>query len=141
MSRPAGRRTLILAALLGASAVAIGAFGAHALDGRLSERALGWYRTGAAYHATHALALLGCGLFAAHAGSWRQAGDVADAPGSLLRVAASCLGVGTLLFCGSLYLMAFTGWTRLGIVTPLGGLALIAGWLAMAIAAWRLRAP
>ena len=126
---PSGRVTLVCAALLGALAVAMGAFGAHALQGRLSPAALGWYDTAATYHATHALALFGCGLLAGQPGGRSGA--------RLLRVAALCLATGTVLFAGSLYLMAFTGWTRLGIVTPVGGLALIVGWLAMAVAARR----
>jgi len=129
-TRVPGRRTVVCAGLLGASAVAMGAFGAHALQGRLDARALGWYDTAAAYHATHALALLGCGLLAGTGGG----GSIAMR--RRLRLAGALLGIGTLVFAGSLYLMAFTGWTRLGMITPLGGVALIAGWLAMAAAAW-----
>ena len=124
---------LISGAVLGALAVASGAFGAHALQGVLSERARGWYDTAVTYHAGHALALLACGLLAAHVGT--------DGPGSgTLRLAAGAFLGGVAVFSGSLYLMAFTGWTRLGMITPIGGALLIAGWLALAVAAARLPA-
>lgn len=115
---------IVTAAALGAVAVALGAFGAHALRDVLSERALGWFATGVEYHARHALALLGCGLVAAIGGTGRA-----------LNAAAWAFVIGTLVFSGSLYLMAFTGATWLGAVTPLGGVSLIAGWVALAVAA------
>jgi len=126
------RWTLVSGALLGALAVASGAFGAHALQGVLSERARVWYDTAVTYHAGHALALLACGLLALHVGA-------SGASGRALRVSAFAFLGGIALFCGSLYLMAFTGWTRLGMITPIGGVLLITGWIALAVAAARLR--
>ena len=130
--RRAVRRMLVGGAALGALAVASGAFGAHALEGVLDERARGWYDTAVTYHAGHALALVACGLLALHVG---RAGSRA------LAVAGVAFAAGIALFSGSLYLMAFTGWTRLGMITPLGGVALIAGWIAFAVAAARLPSP
>ena len=125
-------------ALLGALAVASGAFGAHALQGVLSERARIWYDTAVTYHARHALALLACGLLSGHALAPHGAGAPSAPAVTALGVAAFAFVGGIALFSGSLYVMAFTGWTRLGIVTPLGGLALVVGWIALAVAAVRL---
>lgn len=125
------RWMLVTAALLGALAVGTGAFGAHALEGVLAERARGWYDTAVTYHATHALALLACGLVAVHA-------PVGSTTPRSLTAAGAALLIGIVLFSGSLYLMAFTGWTRLGMITPLGGLALIVGWLSLALACWHM---
>jgi len=98
---------LVCGGLLGAAAVMSGAFGAHALQGVLSERARGWFD-----------------------------GFSTNQTGTL--IAAGCFLLGILLFSGSLYLMAFTGWTKLGMITPIGGVFLIAGWLAFALSAARL---
>jgi len=119
---------LVTGAVFGALAVMTGAFGAHALQGLLDERALAWYDTAVTYQARHAIALVACGLLAG-----RQ-------PGRALTAAAVCLVLGTLVFSGSLYLMAFSGWTRAGMITPLGGALLITGWIALAVAAARLPA-
>ncbi len=124
------RWMLLLASLLGATAVMSGAFGAHALQGVLDERAGGWYDTAVTYHARHALALLACGLLSLHIGTGQGSTSI--------RIAGICFTAGTLLFSGSLYLMAFTHITRLGMITPLGGLLLIIGWLSLAVAAMRL---
>lgn len=118
---------LICGALLGATAVVSGAFGAHALQGVLGERARGWFDTAVTYHSQHALALLAAGLLAGFV-----QGSVAP------YIAGIGFLIGTALFSGSLYLMAFTGWTKLGMITPIGGLFLIAGWIALAVAASRL---
>ena len=142
---------LVGGASLGALGVACGAFGAHALEGMLSERALGWYDTAVTYHAGHALALLACGLLGTlssmpaagrarevGSGEARGQGDRGHRCRRACRIAGIAFAIGVVLFSGSLYLMAFTGWTRLGIVTPFGGLALIAGWSFLALAALRL---
>lgn len=105
-------------------AVAFGAFGAHGLQARLADVAdgakrLGWWQTGAQYHLLHALAL---GLVAL---------VVARAPAA--RFAGGAFVLGTLLFSGSLYVMALGGPRWLGAITPLGGLSLLAGW---ALLAW-----
>lgn len=103
-------------------AVAAGAFGAHALRTRLTPDLVAVFETGARYQMYHALALL----------------VIARAePVGLVRVAAWLFVAGTVLFSGSLYLLAVTGARGLGAVTPLGGLAFIAGWLALALALWR----
>lgn len=112
---------------MSAIAVMSGAFGAHALQGVLSERSRGWFDTAVTYHAQHALALIATGLLA----GFTQGGT---APA----IAGACFLIGITLFSGSLYLMAFTGWTKLGMITPIGGLFLIAGWLAFTLAAARL---
>jgi uncharacterized membrane protein YgdD (TMEM256/DUF423 family) len=98
-------------------AVAAGAFGAHALRARLTPELLAAFETGARYQMYHALAL----LLIARSG-----------PVPLIRVAGWLFVAGTVLFSGSLYLLALTGARGLGAVTPLGGLAFIAGWLVLA---------
>ncbi len=121
-----GKLTLTIGALLGALAVMAGAFGAHALQGVLDARATGWYETAATYHAQQASAVVACGLLMLAVGS-----------NAWLRGAGTALIIGIIVFSGSLYLMAFTGITRLGMITPIGGLALIVGWVCLAIGAWR----
>lgn len=112
-------------ALLGASGVAAGAFGAHALRDRLAPDLLSVYDTAARYQLWHALALLGAAWVAQQ---W---------PGRAARAAVGLLLAGTVIFSGSLYLLALTGEHRLGALTPLGGIALVCGWLALARAATR----
>jgi len=116
-------RIALTAALLGATAVILGAFGAHGLRETLSPQALGWWNTAAQYEMWHALALLA----------------LAAAPVKRPMLPASLFVAGTLLFSGSLYLMALTGARWLGAVTPIGGTLLIAGWLSLAWAAFRSR--
>ena len=121
---------LVLGALLGATAVMSGAFGAHALQTMLDTRAQGWYDTAVSYHAGHALALLACGLLSLHIGA---------GPGKRwLQSAAICFLAGIIVFSGTLYTMAFTGNTQLGMITPIGGLFLIIAWLCLAMGASRL---
>jgi uncharacterized membrane protein YgdD (TMEM256/DUF423 family) len=114
----------LLGSISGALAVALGAFGAHGLKSRLSAARLENYETAARYQMYHALALLAV-FFAAR--QW---------PASALPALAGWLFVaGTLLFSGSLYLLVLTDERRWGAVTPLGGLAFIAGWVCLALAA------
>lgn len=120
---------LISGALLGAAAVVSGAFGAHALQGVLSVQARGWYDTAVTYHATHALALFACGLASFHAGAADQL---------WFKLSATCFLAGMTVFSGSLYAMAFTGITRLGMITPIGGVFLIVAWLSLAFAATKI---
>jgi uncharacterized membrane protein YgdD (TMEM256/DUF423 family) len=102
--------------------VAAGAFGAHALRGRVPPDLLAVFETGARYQMYHALALL-------------AASRVAHRPcGS---AAGWLLAAGIVLFSGSLYLLALTGTFWLGAVTPFGGAAFLAGWVALAVAGWR----
>jgi uncharacterized membrane protein YgdD (TMEM256/DUF423 family) len=115
------RRTLAVAGLLLALAVVFGAFGAHALKSLPPDR-LQVYETAVRYHFFNALGLLGIGL----------ALRSVDAP--LLHWAAGLVLVGIVLFSGSLYALTFNAPRLLGVVTPIGGLALIAGWLVFAAA-------
>ena len=115
-----------LGALSGAMAVALGAFGAHGLKTRLPADLLATFETGVRYQMYHALALL--------AVAWA----VTRWAGSSLPAAAGWLFVaGTVLFSFSLYLLALTGQRWLGAITPLGGVAFVAGWVCLALAAWR----
>jgi len=116
MTRAAGRAATV-GALLGASGVVLGAFGAHALRARLSPDHLEVYRTGVLYHLIHAVALVA----------------VAGVADRLRRptLTIALFGGGVLIFSGSLYALAITGVRTWGAVTPIGGVALIAGWLSM----------
>lgn len=111
-------RWIRTAAVLGFLAVAMGAFGAHALRERIDPSLMRVYQTGAHYHLVHAVALLALALYGRHA---------------RIRVSipAWAFVIGITLFSGSLYGMAITGATRLGMITPLGGLCLLAGWLSL----------
>ena len=121
------RFCLLVAALALAAAVALGAFGAHALKGHLSAEMLSIYQTAVQYHFWHALGLLGVGVLMTR-----------SPDGPALAGIAWLLIFGLLLFSGSLYLLALTGATWLGAATPLGGLAFIAAWLWLAWWARRL---
>ena len=101
-------------------AVVLGAFGAHALRDRIVPDMLGVFEIGVRYQMYHALALLAVGLAV---GRW---------PAPAITVAGWLFIAGTLVFSGSLYVLALTGARWLGAVTPLGGVAFIAGWLALA---------
>ncbi|RJQ86474.1 MAG: DUF423 domain-containing protein [Desulfobacteraceae bacterium] len=115
------RYFVILGALSAALAVALGAFGAHALADRLSPGMQAIYRTAVLYHLFHAI-----GLFAvAFVCSLPKANRLACVSGWLM-------AAGTGLFCGSLYLLSITGIRWLGAPTPLGGIAMIAAWLLLA---------
>jgi uncharacterized membrane protein YgdD (TMEM256/DUF423 family) len=119
------RTFAVLGALSGAISVAAGAFGAHALKARLAPDLLAVFETAARYQMFHAL-----GLLAAAWAAGRFAGGGAAWAGWLFVA-------GTVLFSGSLYALALTGVRWLGAVTPFGGVALIAGWIALAWAAVR----
>ena len=125
---------LATGAVFGALAVMTGAFGAHALQGVLDDRARGWYDTAVTYHASHALAIVACGLAALYAGSATSNAQTL----TWFNTSAICLVIGIIVFSGSLYVMAFTGITRLGMITPIGGLFLIIGWLSLAIGAMKV---
>jgi uncharacterized membrane protein YgdD (TMEM256/DUF423 family) len=113
-------------ALCGANgflAVAAGAFGAHALRERLASDLLEIWQTAAHYHLVHAVALGLC--------AW-----LADAvPGALPRWAGRLFTAGIVVFCGSLYALALSGVRAFGAITPLGGVALLSGWLCVALCA------
>lgn len=116
---------LALAALAGFSGVALGAFAAHGLKGRLSVEYLAVFQTGVQYQLVHALALFGVALLAERL------------PGRLVTAAGSLFVVGILLFSGSLYLLTLSGLGKLGMITPLGGVCFLAGWLCLGLAALR----
>lgn len=126
-----GQIWLGLGAAFGGSAVVLGAFGAHALQSRLAQTALETWQTAVTYQFTHALALLAVGLWL----RFIVPGGIG--PGRTLDFAGAAFTVGIVLFSGSLYLLALGGPRWLGPVTPLGGIAFIAGWLALATAAFR----
>jgi uncharacterized membrane protein YgdD (TMEM256/DUF423 family) len=124
MRRDSGR-ILAVAGFLLALATLIGAFGAHVLHARLAADRLSTFEVGVRYQFFHSLGLLCIGLAAR------------EMDCALLRWAALCIVTGIVLFCGSLYLLSFDAPRAFGIVTPLGGLALITGWVLFALAAWR----
>jgi uncharacterized membrane protein YgdD (TMEM256/DUF423 family) len=101
-------------------AVAAGAFGAHALRQKLPPDLLSVFETASRYQIYHSVALI---LVAWAMSRW---------PGSWLTLAGWCFIAGTILFCGSLYTLALTGFRWMGAVTPLGGIAFLIGWLLFA---------
>jgi uncharacterized membrane protein YgdD (TMEM256/DUF423 family) len=119
------RRIAAAGAFSAGAAVALGAFGAHGLRQILSPEMLAVYETGVRYQMYHALALCAAGL----AGT-----SLPGCDRRLLLAASWAFASGTLLFSGSLYALAFTGIRALGLVTPAGGVALIAGWVLLGAA-------
>lgn len=107
---------LVLAALLGASGMAFGAGGAHSLRALIVPEYLPTFETGVRYQLIHAVVLLALAL---------------QAERRRVRVSASLFTLGVLLFSGSLYALALGAPTRLGIITPFGGVALLLGWLSL----------
>jgi uncharacterized membrane protein YgdD (TMEM256/DUF423 family) len=122
-----GPRWFVIGAIAGASGVALGAFGAHGLKARVGPDLLEIWETAARYQVLHALALLATAW-----ASERWPGGASTAAGWLFLL-------GIVVFSGSLYTLVLSGVRALGAVTPLGGLCFIAGWLALALAAWRGR--
>jgi uncharacterized membrane protein YgdD (TMEM256/DUF423 family) len=118
-------RILAIAGVLLALATVFGAFGAHALKAHLSPDRLQIYETAVRYHFFHALGLLAIGL------------ALRTIDSSPLRWAAMLIVIGIVLFSGSLYALTFGAPRPMGIVTPVGGLALIAGWICFAAGVWR----
>jgi uncharacterized membrane protein YgdD (TMEM256/DUF423 family) len=118
-------RTLAIAGLLLALATIFGAFGAHALKAQLSPDRLQVYETAVRYHFFHALGLLGIGL------------TLRFVDASPIRWAVVLVITGIVLFSGSLYALTFGAPRPFGIITPIGGVALIAGWICFAAGAWR----
>ena len=129
----AASRTLALAGVLGFLGVALGAFGAHGLEGAMADapdgaKRLAWWHTAVQYHLWHTLLLVGVGL-------WRRFDDAARGLG----VATVAIVVGVALFSGSLYAMTLSGITKLGMVTPLGGVAFLVAWGCVVVTALRTR--
>ncbi|WP_347839765.1 DUF423 domain-containing protein [uncultured Draconibacterium sp.] len=121
-----GKTIILIAAVLLAIALSVGAFGAHGLKPHLSSELMEVYKTGVEYHFYHALGLLLVGVFALHK------------PGVYLKWSAILLTTGIVLFSGSLYVMAISGIKWLGAVTPLGGISFIAGWILLFLAAKKI---
>jgi len=120
------RLALTLAGISMFAAVALGAFGAHGLRGRVDPALIPVWQTAVEYHAWHALALLSTGLLLLH---WpRKRG---------LAIAAWLFFAGIVLFAGSLYVIAWTGLRGLGVITPVGGVAFLAGWAVLVWSVWR----
>jgi len=117
------RRILLAGALLAATGVMLGAFGTHGLKDHLGPDELGWWQTAVQYQLWHAVGLVAIGGLRVDGRGWP----------------AALLTAGTLIFSGTLYVMALTGQRWLGAVTPLGGTLLILGWLLLAWRAGRLR--
>ena len=108
---------LLIGALLAALGILAGSFGAHGLRNMLGPEALGWWQTGVEYQMWQALGLVAIGA--------------ARLP--RIRLSVWLLALGTLIFSGSLYLLALTGARWLGMVTPVGGVLMIAGWVCFSL--------
>jgi uncharacterized membrane protein YgdD (TMEM256/DUF423 family) len=117
---------LIIGALGGFLTVAFGAFGAHALRDTLPPQAYAAFQTGVEYQGLHSLLLIAIGML------------LQTTPGPWLVRSGWFTFAGILLFSGSLYLLALTGLRPLGMVTPIGGSAFLAGWLCLLAHAWQL---
>lgn len=114
---------LLIGCIMMVLAVALGAFGAHALKKKLNADMMKVYETGVQYHIAHGLGMLLIGTL----GQNLTHSTLAVTAGWLL-----CIGI--ILFSGSLYVLSFTGVRKLGAITPLGGLAFIAGWIVLLVA-------
>jgi uncharacterized membrane protein YgdD (TMEM256/DUF423 family) len=117
------RTFLLIGALAGLIAVGLGAFGAHALRTRLTPEMLTIFETGVRYQMYHALAIVATALIMGRLNGW------------LIVAAGWSFTFGIVFFSGSLYLLALTGITVLGAVTPIGGVAFLLGWACLAFAA------
>lgn len=116
---------LLIAAINGFLAVALGAFGAHGLKQKLSVDMLAVYQTGVQYHFYHTFALFGVALL------------MLQLPQSgALRWSALLFCIGIVIFSGSLYILSISGLRWLGAITPLGGVAFLTGWIMLAVAIW-----
>jgi uncharacterized membrane protein YgdD (TMEM256/DUF423 family) len=113
--------TAFIAALIMAVGVGLGAFGAHGLKNVVDDKMLAVWETAVRYHLIHGLGLVAVGLFE-------------QATGKQLRYVAPAFYAGIMLFSGSLYVLSLSGVRWLGAITPLGGVAFIAGWAALAYA-------
>ena len=119
------RRTLAIAAALLALATLLGAFGAHALKAQLPQDRLQVYETAVRYHFINSLGLLAIGVL------------MRSMDSEMLRWCAVVLLTGIILFSGSLYLLTFGAPRPIGVVTPVGGLLLMVGWVLLVITVWR----
>jgi uncharacterized membrane protein YgdD (TMEM256/DUF423 family) len=119
------RNFILIGAVFAALSVAAGAFGAHSLKAIIPAEMLTVFETAARYQMYHALALLIVGGMASHV------------PERDIRIAGWCFVTGIVLFSGSLYIVALTGTRWVGAITPLGGAAFLAGWIALAWNLWQ----
>ena len=119
------KRFLMASAITACLAVALGAFAAHGLRGRLDEHLMDVFQTAVRYHFFHAL---GLGLIASLTKQYPHSRKLCRAGWLML--------AGIVVFSGSLYLLCLTGPTWLGMITPLGGLAFMAAWLQLAVFAY-----
>ncbi len=117
---------LMLASLSGFTSVALGAFAAHGLRGKLPEILLNAFQTGVSYQLWHTMALIGVALLL-----------LRSPESTLLKVTGVLFAVGILLFSGSLYVLALSGLGKLGMITPLGGVLWLIAWLCLGLAVWR----
>lgn len=120
---------IILGSCCGMLAVIFGAFGAHALKGRLDDYAMGVFETAVQYHFYHSFALLAVGIIA-----------LSQPHSAMLRSSGWLFFLGLVIFSGSLYLLSLSGLRWLGAIAPLGGLALIGGWACLAVVGWKFLA-
>jgi uncharacterized membrane protein YgdD (TMEM256/DUF423 family) len=116
---------LLIGSIMGFLSVAGGAFGAHAIKARVEPQMMEVFTTGTRYLMLHAVALLALGLLADRLS------------GTSLTVAGWALTAGTVIFTGSLWLLASTGTRWLGAITPIGGLTLLVGWAALGLTVFR----
>ena len=119
---------VILGSINMAIAVAIGAFGAHGLAPRVTEKMLQTWETGAHYHIIHALALIAVGILMSKAGH----------ASSLMNTGGWFLFAGIVIFSGSLYALVLTNVSKLGMITPIGGVCFIIGWILVAVATTKM---
>ncbi len=113
---------VIFGSVIAFAGISLGAFGAHALKAKLSADAMAVYATAVQYHLPHAVAIVVIGvLLHSHPGS------------AWIKTGGWLLSIGIVVFCGSLYLLAVTEIKRLGMITPIGGIALMLGWACVAI--------
>ncbi len=117
---------VIVGSLNALFAVALGAFGAHGLKSKVTVEQLAIWQTGVQYHLFHALGLILLGILL----------QLLPQP-ELLRTSGWLLLAGVVLFSGSLYLLVLTGTRQLGMITPVGGVAFLLGWLLLALGVWR----
>ncbi|HCA24603.1 MAG TPA: DUF423 domain-containing protein [Pseudomonas sp.] len=117
---------LMLASLSGFTGVALGAFAAHGLRGKLPENLLNAFQTGVSYQLWHTMALIGVALLL-----------LRGPDSALLKTSGVLFALGIVLFSGSLYLLALSGLGKLGMITPLGGVTWLVAWFCLGLGIWR----
>ncbi|RJX37844.1 DUF423 domain-containing protein [Paenibacillus pinisoli] len=108
----------VIGAVNAALAIALGAFGAHGLEGKVTDHYLDVFETGVRYHMYSALGLMLISLLDKVLGGSRK-----------VMIGGRLIFAGTIIFSGSLYILTLTGFSKLGMITPIGGVAMIAGWV------------